>query len=159
VQNVRKTFLQFHVDDGVLRDAVAARVVLTLQPNGIIIFDGDPHEPVELVLSGAPNAEWTEGFLTWETAPNHDKSSATDDGNPNLEVLAETTLDPVVVNKIDDKLIFSDPRVLEFLRKHGGDVTFVITSKSPPNHVGFSFFSKEGTSKPERKPVLVIETK
>ncbi len=158
MQNVRKTFLQFHVDDAPLRDAVSARVVLTLHTDAVIVFDGDPQEQVQLVLSGAPDAEWDEKFLTWETAPNHDKLSATDDGNPNLEVLAETTLDPVSA-KEDGKLTFSDPRILEFLRKHGGNATFVITSKSPPNYVGFTFFSKEGTSKPERRPVMILEKK
>lgn len=94
-------------------------------------------------------------FLTWENAPLHDKQSATDDGNPNLEILAVATLDPAAA-KEDDKVTFSDPRLLEFLRKHRGDATFVITSVSPPNFAGFQFFSKEGTGRPERLPALIL---
>jgi len=157
MHNVRKTFLQFHVDETSIRHAISARVVLILREDAVISLDGDPLQPVELVLSGAPDAEWDENFLTWETASNHDQQCATDDGNPNLEVLAVATLDPTAANE-DEKVTFSDPRLLEFLRKHRGDVTFVVTSVSPPNFPGFTFFSKEGTGRPERRPVIILET-
>lgn len=152
---VRKTFLHFQLDEASLGHAESARVVLTLGGDAVIYFDGDPRLPVELVLSGAPGAEWEEKFLAWENAPLHDQQSATDDGNPNLEVLAVATVDPAAA-EVDAKVTFSDPRLLEFLRKHHGDVTFVITSLSPPNFVGFTFFSKEGTGRPERKPALIL---
>lgn len=157
MHNARKTFLRFFVDEASMRYAVSARVVLTLRVDAIISLDKDPLHPVELVLLGAPGAEWDEKSLTWETAPNHDQQSATDDGNPNLEVLATATVDPTAANE-DDKVTFSDPRLLEYLRKHREDVTFVITSVSSPNFPGFRFFSKEGTGKPERRPVLILET-
>lgn len=157
MHNARKTFLQFFVDEAPMRYAVSARVVLTLRVDAVIWLDKDPVQPVELVLSGAPDAEWDQKSLTWENAPNHDQQSATDDGNPNLEILATVTLDPATANE-NDKVTFSDPRLLEYLRKHRGDVTFVITSVSPPNFPGFRFFSKEGTGMPERRPVLILET-
>lgn len=155
---VRKTFLRFDVDASLLTTAVSARVVLTSQTNGIIINDGEPRGPVELHLSGIPNAEWDEAALTWENAPAHDQQSPSDDGNPNLELLASASLDPLNV-ELHSTVTFSDPKLLEFLRKHSGLVTFLITSNGAQVSPGFSFYSKEGTDQSAHKPVLIIETK
>ncbi|MEY4300115.1 MAG: hypothetical protein RIR25_1351 [Verrucomicrobiota bacterium] len=156
--NARKTFLQFQVDESLLRDAASARVVLTMLGSSVISSAGESIQPVELALSGAPGAQWDEKLLTWENAPLHDQQSTTDEGNPRLEVLALAKVDPATA-KADEKVTFSDPRLLEFLRKHQGDVTFVITSVSPRKSAGLKFFSKEGTAKPERRPALILGKK
>lgn len=154
---VRKTFLRFDVDPGLLSDAVSARVVLTSQGKGVIIYENDPRDQVELVLSGLPDAVWDEAGLNWEVAPGHDQESPTDDGNPNLVFVANATLDPLSV-KEGEKLTFSSPELLEYLREHPGVVTFVVTSYGMPRQAGFNFFSRE-SSVPDRRPTLVLETK
>jgi len=59
---VRKTFLHFQMDEASLTHAESARVVLTLHGNEALFYGGGALLPVELVLSGAPGAEWGEKF-------------------------------------------------------------------------------------------------
>jgi hypothetical protein len=154
----RKIFLMFEVDKDATSHLTSSKLVLTYLRTGLAVNDGDPRDTFEVLLYGVPEGEWSDVGLTWDSAPFHDKQSATDEGNPKLTLLAQEAVNPLSVME-DGTLAISDPRLTEFLRKHPGRVTLIMTSLGSSRQPGLLFFDADGTSRPERKPRLILETK
>lgn len=154
---VRKIFLLFETPSG---DATVenASLSLTFAGEGVRAQDGDPRPPVQLRLYAAPAGDWSEQELSWDSAPFHDPRSISDEANPELELLAEMTIDSSKV-KEDDVLTVSTPQLTEFVRKNRGRLTFVVTSLGSPQSPGLVFFDSSQTGLQERKPRLVLELK
>jgi hypothetical protein len=157
LEHVRKIFLLFEPASN-SADVTEASVKLTHHGRGIVANEGDPQMEIELLLYGAPGGDWDQDTLTWESAPFHEHGSYSDEGNPELELLAEVVVDTSSVNE-DGVLEFRDPRIAEFIRKSPDRVTFVVTSRAMPNSPGLEFFDNDQTGRPERKPRLVLERK
>lgn len=156
-ENVRKVFLAFETFSN-MDDLQAATLALTHSLRGILANEGDPKIPIEILLYGAPGGDWSETELTWDSAPFHDPASLSDEENPGLELLGQVSVDTSAVN-VDDVLKFSDSRLTEFVRKHPGRVTFVLTSLAGQRSPGVSFFDRAGTGLPERLPRLILDLK
>jgi hypothetical protein len=156
-ENVRKVFLLFETFSNT-DDVQAATLVLTYGPRAIVANEGDPKIPIEILLYGAPGGDWSEKELTWDSAPFHDPQSLSDEATPGLELLARIPIDTAAVN-VDDVLKFSDPRLTDFVRKHPGRVTFVLTSLAGQKSPGVAFFDRAGTGRPERLPQLILDLK
>jgi len=152
--NVRKSFLLFENPGSQSGKPREATLLLT-HMGRLIANEGDPRDPIEIMLYGAPGGEWSEIGLTWESAPFHDPKSASDESTPELELLARLEVNLEAVSE-GGVLRMQDPRLNEFLQKHPGVVTFVLTSLAGPKLPGLAFFDSDGTGLPERKPRLIF---
>jgi len=157
LENVRKSFLLFEIAESQLEGMTSARLLLAYLGDGIIATDTDKRDALDLLLFGVPEGDWFADGLTWETAPFHDKLSINDEQTEGLELLAEVNIDPLAISP-DDILEINDPRLLEFLQKNPGSVTFILTSRAGPGAPGVHFFAKDGTGLEERKPRLILST-
>jgi len=154
-ESTRKIFLLFETlsdNDGVN----SATLKLTRAQE--VALEGDPRVPIDLLLFGAPGGDWTGPTLTWASAPFHNPDSFGDDETPGLELLAQISVDTSGAEEFA-LVEFSDPRLAEFLRKNPGRVTLVVTSVASTRGPGLWFMGTKSTSKPERRPQLVLEMK
>jgi|GEM_PF-1422359 len=153
--NTRKIFLLFKTSSR--SDAVnSAKLILT--PSKEVARESDAKVPIDLLLLGAPGGDWTGPSLTWSSAPFHSPDSFSDRDTSGLELLAQISVDTSGGEKFAP-VEFSDPRLTKFLRKNPGRVTLIVTSGSASKSPGLWFMGTLGTTKPERRPQLVLEMK
>jgi hypothetical protein len=156
---LRKIFLAFDVEKNVAAKVASTRLVLSYRTGSTIISseEGDK-TPVTLALFGGVGENWSEENLTWDEAPMHDKSSATERNNTLVTLLAEQTVDPAAPD-FGSSMAFADDKLTEFIRRNPGRFTLIVTCEGSPSMPGLRFFDKDGTKDPELKPTLILEMK
>lgn len=154
-ENTRKIFLLFEtLSDG--NGVNSATLKLTRAKE--VANKSEVRVPIDLLLFGAPGGDWTGPTLTWASAPFHNPDSFSDEGTSGLKLLAKISVDTSEAKEFA-LVEFSDPRLTEFLRKNRGRVTLVVTSAAASQSPGLWLLGAKSTSKPERRPQLVLEMK
>jgi len=154
-ESTRKVFLLFEMlSNG--DEVNSATLKLTRAKE--VASKSEARVPIDLLLFGAPGGDWTGPTLTWASAPFHNPDSSSDEDTAGLELLAQISVDTSEAEEFA-LVEFSDPRFTEFLRKNPGSVTLVVTSAAASKSPGLWLMGTKSTSKPERRPQLVLEMK